>query len=201
MVPMRKLSISDFIYTSDKVLSEDFCQKVIQNYENDERKYRGRIYSGEIDPYKNCEELHFSSLPDWEEIDRVFLKTHETIIKSYNSHCLSLCEDLFFYSSNWDYGDSGFQIQKYLPGEQYNWHQDFKVDSFSRVRMVTTIFYLNEVDEGGETEFIDGTVVTPSIGRVVCFPSTWTCLHRGKPPIKGVKYIVVTCTSGKPSWI
>jgi len=55
--------------------------------------------------------------------------------------------------------------------------------------MIAMLFYLNDVD-GGETEFISGKKVIPSAGKLVMFPSTWNCIHRGVTPNKGKKYII-----------
>ena len=51
------------------------------------------------------------------------------------------------------------------------------------------MWYLNTVDEGGETEFFDGGIIKPSKGTLVLFPATWDNVHRGKMPISSDKYI------------
>ena len=49
--------------------------------------------------------------------------------------------------------------------------------------------YLNDVEEGGETEFLYQSVRVPPVqGRFICWPAGWTHIHRGNPPLKGVKY-------------
>ena len=45
------------------------------------------------------------------------------------------------------------------------------------VRCLTYIWYLNDIDEDGYTEFIDGTKVQPKTGRICIFPATWTFIH------------------------
>jgi hypothetical protein len=56
--------------------------------------------------------------------------------------------------------------------------------------------YLNDVDEGGETEFESDEnnlfTVKPKCGRIVVFPPMWTFPHRGKKPISNPKYILST---------
>jgi hypothetical protein len=52
------------------------------------------------------------------------------------------------------------------------------------------IIYLNDVEDGGETEFIyQSTRVKPKKGTVVIAPSSFTHTHRGNPPLNGEKYI------------
>jgi len=54
-------------------------------------------------------------------------------------------------------------------------------------------FYLNDVEEGGETYFdtIDFTVQAKT-GRLVIFPPLWTYPHSGRPPISDDKFIIGT---------
>lgn len=59
-------------------------------------------------------------------------------------------------------------------------------------RFLNILFYLNDVEEGGETQFYfdDCTItVPPRKGRIVMFPPLWTHIHAGLKPISGNKYI------------
>ena len=82
------------------------------------------------------------------------------------------------------------KIQKTKPGEGYHvWH--FERDSLlCAARAFAFMVYLNDVEEGGETEFLYQKMrVTPRKGTVVIWPSDWTHTHRGNPPLSGDKYI------------
>lgn len=60
-------------------------------------------------------------------------------------------------------------------------------------RFLNILFYLNDVEEGGETEFYftDKIIkVKPKAGRVVVFPPFWTHIHAGLRPVSGTKYIM-----------
>jgi hypothetical protein len=58
--------------------------------------------------------------------------------------------------------------------------------------------YLNDVDEGGETEFLYQQVkIKPKRGTVVIWPGGFTHLHRGNPPLKN-KYIATGWLSADP---
>ena len=74
---------------------------------------------------------------------------------------------------------------------RYNWHVDVGSGSWrSNSRMLVTMWYLNDVEEGGETEFKHQDVsIKPKKGSVVIFPAFATHLHRGKMPLSGDKYI------------
>ena len=58
-------------------------------------------------------------------------------------------------------------------------------------RVLTYLFYLNDVDEGGETEFYGGDIkIKPKQGKMILFPSSWTYPHSGKMPVSSNKYII-----------
>lgn len=82
------------------------------------------------------------------------------------------------------------KIQKTLPAQGYHvWH--FEKDGYDYARRVAVfIVYLNDVVDGGETEFLRQSLrVKPEKGTVVVWPSSYTHTHRGNPPLKDDKYI------------
>ncbi|BCU95871.1 MAG: hypothetical protein CM15mV10_2600 [uncultured marine virus] len=47
-------------------------------------------------------------------------------------------------------------------------------------RILAFILYLNDVEEGGETEFITlNRLVKPETGKVLCFPCNFMFPHKG----------------------
>jgi hypothetical protein len=86
------------------------------------------------------------------------------------------------------------KISKYGIGDDYNWHCDFErrfEDNCLWSRQISSITYLNDDYEGGETEFACGLFIKPKMGKTVVFPSNWCFTHKGRPVIKGTKYICV----------
>ena len=93
------------------------------------------------------------------------------------------------FSNIYNSNDTGYKIQKYDRGKgYYNYHNDFEYSN-KGVRVITFIWYLNDVEEGGETEFIDGTIIKPKKGQLLLFPSDWTYMHKGNMPLSNDKYI------------
>lgn len=84
-----------------------------------------------------------------------------------------------------------FRIQKTKPSSGYHiWHSE-KISSYYADRVLTWTFYLNDIDEGGETELLSyGLRIKPKTGSLCIFPAGWTHTHRGNPPYKKDKYIV-----------
>ncbi|WP_115716928.1 2OG-Fe(II) oxygenase [Gallaecimonas mangrovi] len=60
-------------------------------------------------------------------------------------------------------------------------------------RVLLWMYYLNDVAEGGETEFFyQRHRVKPKKGRLVIAPASFTHTHRGNAPLSGDKYIITS---------
>lgn len=83
------------------------------------------------------------------------------------------------------------KIQKTLPAQGYHvWH--FESDcSQNSMRIAAWGLYLNDVVEGGETEFLYQSLRVPAKkGTLVIWPATYTHVHRGNPPLSNEKYLL-----------
>ena len=82
------------------------------------------------------------------------------------------------------------RIQKTAPTQGYHiWHCEHGGD-YAKDRILSWILYLNDVEEGGETEFLYQSLrFKPKSGTFILFPAHFTHTHRGNPPLSGVKYI------------
>ncbi len=75
---------------------------------------------------------------------------------------------------------------------------EFEVDRQGGVRILTVFLYLNDVEEGGGTNFPRlNLTVAPKLGRVLIWPSVLNhdpdaidlqTEHQALPVIKGIKY-------------
>ena len=60
-------------------------------------------------------------------------------------------------------------------------------------RIMAWMIYLNDVEDGGETEFLYQSMrVKPKQGTLVLWPAHFTHMHRGNPPLSGEKYIMTS---------
>lgn len=90
------------------------------------------------------------------------------------------------------------QAQKYPQGSgNYNyWHCEvFPMAPHNEQlhRTLLFMFYLNDVEEGGETEFFyQNRAIKPKAGRMVIAPAYFTHTHRGCVPRSGDKYILTS---------
>ena len=170
------------IYTSPKQLSPEFCKSVINKFEQDPNIHPGVTAGGHAVGVKQSTDLMISELPEWEVEDKVFCNALSNGLYKYEQHMNngSVCKTDF--SSGFDIG---YQIQRTSPGGFYDWHHDASMSRF-----LTFIFYLNDVNHKGYTEFCDGTRVQPKAGKLLIFPATHQYLHRGVPPKDELKYLM-----------
>ena len=84
----------------------------------------------------------------------------------------------------------GFNIQHYKPGEGYlNWHSERSVH-LTHQRALTFMTYLNDVEDGGGTEFkYQGLRHNAKKGKTLIWPSAFTHTHRGQKSETQEKYI------------
>ena len=97
------------------------------------------------------------------------------------------------------YGIEGFKytdlkIQKTLPTQGYHiWHLEHGCGPECSQRALVFSIYLNDIEEGGETEFLHQSIrVKPVKGRCVIWPAGFPYVHRGNPPLKEEKYIITS---------
>jgi hypothetical protein len=85
------------------------------------------------------------------------------------------------------------KLQKTRPKQGYHvWHCENGSPLTTR-RLLLAIGYLNDVEEGGETEFLyQGVRIKPTKGTIILCPAAFTHTHRGNPPLSGDKYIINT---------
>jgi len=90
---------------------------------------------------------------------------------------------------NWTSGIS--ILQKTSPYEGYHeWHCE-SMGWVNNSRAIAWMIYLNDVEEGGETEFLyQQKKFKPIKNTALLWPGSWDHLHRGNPPISGDKYIL-----------
>lgn len=85
----------------------------------------------------------------------------------------------------------GMGIQRTSPHQGYHaWHTEVG-NAATGCRVIAYTLYLNDVDKGGETEFLyQGVKVAPKQGKLSLFPTGYTHPHRGNPIYEGYKYII-----------
>lgn len=188
----------NYIVEYQNSLTPEFCEIIISKFQKSKIK-PGHTLGGYTPSVKNT--LDYPVLYDnieWKNENEIlyqalseglnkYLKQVQTITypdgSTVNLNNLNMLTD-----------DSMFNIQVYNKNiGKYTYHNDFKIDTYNnfvRYRMITFIWYLNDVDEGGETEFWGSYKIKPKTGKLVLFPACWTYPHTGIMPISSDKYII-----------
>jgi hypothetical protein len=192
-----EIEINNFIGVFKKAIPVESCEEII-NYYNFLEGINKPISRQELE---NCSTIH-------KDTNLVFLddarQYGSELLLSRSELCLQIfCEALWpcyeQYASSYPvikslskhilYND--VKIQKTKPGQAgYSiWHCEQDTRNYSS-RLLLVIAYLNNVEEGGETEFLHQSKrIKPEQGTVMICPGSFTHTHRGNPPISNDKYI------------
>ena len=175
------MNTDELIYVAEDKLDKDFCKHCIEKFNKDDNKYQGIVGSGENLKIKQSTDLRISNKDNWKEEDKIFYNSFRKTLGSYKKWLEHPFPDDCLRGQ---IEDTGYQIQETKPGGFYKWHQD-GMDS----RILTIIWYLNDINEDGYTEFYTGLKIKPEVGKILMFPALWPWVHRGYPPKSETKYI------------
>lgn len=188
-----KSAYDNFIGVYDNVFSDKFCDNLIEHYEwcaknnrsfgRPESELVKKDDSACLNP-NNPEEIAFSH------------PNIQGFIGEFNDVFWNVCykEYLERYSVLSEYSQHTiytYKLQKTLPAGGYHvWHSEHGSKSFAG-RTGVYILYLNDIEEGGETEFLYlSKRIAPKKGRLIIFPPNYPWAHRGNPPLADTKYIL-----------
>ena len=186
----------NFVRVYDNCISAEMCNTLISQFE--ELKFQNATWTrqGGVEnapkEIKNDEATEISQL----HISGMGLEASKKMMQIVNDKLVDYIQvfetGMFAHLAD-DYPviTDGCKIQKTKPSQGFHvWHCENPAQAGSR-RLLTWILYLNDVLEGGETEFIHlSERIKPKAGRLVIFPAGFTHAHRGNPPLDGDKYIV-----------
>ena len=178
---MKQLLLNDFIEIFDDVLEPHVCQGIINIFEACPDKHE--VIDNDKKP--SFTQLNFTDHFKDTDIHKYLIgKTFEYKKKYYEL----VDERVFPENHNFEY----YRIKKYRNnGEDlFDTHVDVK-DYESARRFLSFMFYLNDVETGGETIF-EGLTIQPKCGRLVVFPPMWLFPHKGCCPVSNDKYILTT---------
>jgi hypothetical protein len=179
-----KLTPDGFFWMRDGVLSPEFCQGLIAKFEECPDKEPGQTLRGYNSNLKISTDLMLSGHQSFTEEDH-------TLFLSLTLNMRDYLQQIKRLPWKGPFDDTGYNLQRTMPGEHFNWHTDFYADPWNNtLRVATFIWYLNDVPEpGGCTEFYNGLKVQPKQGRLLMFPADFSNMHRGVSP-EIPKYIV-----------
>jgi hypothetical protein len=190
---MENFNIIDLVYTNKTSISRELCNDIINLFEQEDSRYAGLTSSGLNKNIKDTTDFIITKGGTrWDKINKV-LSTElnnnlNECIKKYNN----MVHPNYQIFSTTYLTSASMQLQKYEKNVgKYVYHEDSRCDFTDRkIRKLTFLWYLNDVEEGGETEFWSKYSIKPEAGKLVLFPACWTFPHTGKVPISNDKYII-----------
>jgi hypothetical protein len=179
----------DMIETYDDVFDNEWCENFIKHFEHFHT--RGKTYSNRREPnLVQDTRIQYDWAPhpadsyyDPAWVDNFYQGIENCYLQYRKQHqAVEMCGP---------HSAKGMSVQKTGPHEGYHgWHSE-NMDYPTATRLLVYTLYLNDVEEGGETEFLyQGVKVKPKAGRVCIWPAALTHLHRGNPIYTGSKYLI-----------
>lgn len=174
-----------FVKVFENVLAKNLCDELIEEFDKTENEFI--IRDNDVIKFT---EINFNKSEKWNEVVQYMLQLCNYYQHEYMKEFQ--IDDIQFPH---EYAFEEFRMKRYLP----NNHDEFKLhvdvtDHASAKRYLSYLFYLNDVEEGGETTFgrNNEIVIKPVAGNLMMFPPMWNYIHAGKKPLSGKKYILTT---------
>ena len=189
----KTVNIENFIGVYDNYITKEECNKAIKLYE-DQNKFNNtvnRIGFEKASILQKQDQQYFAAPNNinvwWESLKPMMLNFDI----AWNHYIKNVGAD-DAYGVPFHFTD--LKIQKTLPTEGYHvWHIEHGKGHSNEPRAFVFSIYLNDVEDGGETEFLNFSKrVKPKTGRIVIWPAAFPYVHRGNPPLSGEKYILTS---------
>ena len=189
----KTVNINNFIGVYDNYITKDDCNKAIKLYE-EQNKFNNTVnrIGGEKASILQKQDQQYFAFGNniniwWEELKPMMLNFD----LAWNHYVKNVgADDAYGVPFHF----TCLKIQKTLPTEGYHvWHIEHGSGFENESRAFVFSIYLNDVEEGGETEFLHFSKrVKPTTVRIVIWPAAFPYLHRGNPPLSGEKYILTS---------
>src|SRR3989338_4828964 len=193
---MHEVKENTFICLEDGPIPHNLCDQIVENFKASTSVVDGRVINRDGSHVVNKKakisiDLDFSKeVGKDSEMDSSLFSLVNLAFQRYVGQ--------FGVLKTFSIYDTGYFLTRYEKGQGfYDWHIDAGNDATIN-RLFSCLIYLNDVEEGGETEFFYQKVtIKPVKGRMVLFPAAWTHLHRGTAPVSGDKFIMTTFLTHK----
>lgn len=181
---IEKFCFEDFIGIFDISLD---CDKIIEYYE-----YL-KSCGCEIGTPQHQKDFRKDTTIYLHELNIAYRNDYLAEYNFISRECLLLYLEKYNFTKIDYLQQSQCKLQKTIPGGGYHvWHcENSGHDGVARG--LVTLLYLNDILDGGETEFLFlSKRIKPKKGRFLIFPAGFTHFHRGNPPLTKEKYIATS---------
>ena len=168
-----EFDITDFICVFPDAVEPTFCDYLCQY----------------VDQASQVAPRNFTHVKDKQICLDAFSPGEAKGLMEYVNGCLFYYINEFSYLTNFSYISALVLLQKTEPTQGYHMFQGENINWNVSDMTLAWMVYLNDVEEGGETEWLyQQRKIKPEKGTVVIWPGSFTHLHRGNPPMSE-KYI------------
>jgi hypothetical protein len=177
------VDLTEFIHIYDNCLDSDICDFLISFFEEN-------AYAQERCDNNGKPNFYQFNLTENRQLSSRVINVHNLIVNKIFEYKNKYCNSFGDYIFPKRYTFEQIRIKKYNPGgtDRFDTHVDVENIDTS-IRFLSFLWYLNDVDIGGNTVF-KGISVNPKKGTLIMFPPLWMFPHCGEPPISGPKYIM-----------
>ena len=172
--------MSKYIKVFENALSSQLCDKLIRKFKTD-----SRVKADPQPEYSTRKYIYTSDKTDWIQMINEVSNIEKRLTFEYFQELGAMIDDWF---------DDGYVLAKYKKGDTCILHSDNQgvQTPCNGLRYATLIFYLNSVEQGGETVFPQQSVkIAPRQGTAVMFPAMLTHPHQVLSP-ETDRYILQT---------
>lgn len=182
----------EFVGIYPNMLPKANCDKIIDYFDRQNNVFHEdtQFDTGSLGRYDTAIDLNNIC---WREEDEQIPIVREFLNKAFAEY------GSIFQGANVPQYYTALKMQKTPPGGGYHvWHCENN-GAHSAERCLVWIMYLNDVTDGGETEFLYQSLrVQPTAGTIIVWPAGFTHQHRGNPPLSEDKYILTGWTYYHP---
>ena len=191
-------NLTDFVRIYDNTISAKFCKRIIDAFDADEDHHINSTIGIPRTPdleFRNAIEMNctkrIAESSEWNAIMNL-LNRHAASSYERYKHDLIVCgykAELLFNTVTLEQ----WRMHRYDPGEHYYKEHIDAIDVHTSKRMLMMLYYLNTVEDGGETSFKTINLkVKPVLGRLAITPSWFGFPHSAITPISNTKYMIKT---------
>ena len=185
-----KATHNQFIGIYEDALNPGLCDALLNEFERHSAlgvTNKGMTGQG-VDTFrKRSEDLNIMAFPSLFDVNKSVIDSIMAMYALYSETYVGVKD----YTA--PHKVTALNIQKYKYEEKaayYQFHCEIHPKYSDRV--TTFVVYLNDIAEGGETEFLEQRIrVRPKKGTIVIFPAYFTHVHRGNPVLSNEdKYVI-----------
>ena len=215
--------MTHFIEIFDNALDRQTCEAIVAQFRTCGQQQDGSTGGGINKSFKESQDVNITRSPGWESLHKqvmgcvtehlfAYMKKYPQLLtgavvmgrtnpetgqsKPYTVDDLDDASISTLMMKLYRPGDIHAQWYRQGTGGYHHWHseiypRDATCETLHRVLLF--MYYLNTVDEGGETEFLfQKQRIKPQQGRMVIAPAGFTHTHKGHVPQSGDKLILTS---------